>query len=728
MAIGDRRGTRRVLGTGAAGLFLIFGVLTGLTATATPAGAEITQVVTNCNDSGPGSLRQAVLDASPGDAIIFSSLSCSMITLASTIDVTTSMSIYGPGASALAVSGNGSVQDFNVAFGITVSISGLTIEGGNALDGGGINDDGTLNVVNSTLSDNSAVGADAEGGGIFIEGGAVTVTDSTFTGNSAEEGAAIWDDGNPVSGSVLGSLTITNSTLSDNNASGAGGAVETVEGVVTIEASTLSGNTATVSGGAINSEGGTVTIEDSTLSGNSATADGGGGVYNFGGSLVVNSSTLASNSAGYGGTIANYGSAATQDMIANSTLANNTAATAGDGGGVNNGTGATVTTLATIIANNGSGLDCTGTVTDLGFNLDDDGSCGFTASTSVSDMPADLDPSGLQNNGGPTQTVALETGSPAIGAVTNSADCPVIDQRGYVVSTPCDIGAYDSTAVAPSPTAPGVPQDASWQINTARQLTLTWLPPANNGGSAITSYVVSLTRRPKPMVVTTGGCVVCSATVSNVVGPWGYTVAAVNALGTGSTTPISTAYPYGTAMVKVTRPKHQPVVLGAGPFSLQVNASTNTGTSLTYSASNLPSGLSINSSTGLISGTITNTATRNTPLYPGTTVTVTDGIGTVGTISFGWLLIVPIRIAAISHQSTVVNTGPITLPVEATDLNATTLSYAASGLPTGLSINSTTGIITGTPTTAGPNRVYVTVTDAGGQSSTISWSWTVTRH
>ena len=96
-------------------------------------------------------------------------------------------------------------------------------------------------------------------------------------------------------------------------------------------------------------------------------------------------------------------------------------------------------------------------ITDKGYNLDDDGTCGF-GGTSLSDTPAGLVPAGLQNNGGPTQTIALEPGSSAIGHVTDPNDCPPTDQRGYTVTIPCDIGAYDSTASTPPAAAPEVAQ------------------------------------------------------------------------------------------------------------------------------------------------------------------------------------------------------------------------------------------------------------------------------
>ena len=83
----------------------------------------------------------------------------------------------------------------------------------------------------------------------------------------------------------------------------------------------------------------------------------------------------------------------------------------------------------------------------MGYNLDDDGTCGFTGQPGdLSDTPSGLDPAGLENNGGPTKTIALEPGSAAIGDVSNGSLCPATDQRGVTRGTPCDIGAYNTQA------------------------------------------------------------------------------------------------------------------------------------------------------------------------------------------------------------------------------------------------------------------------------------------
>ncbi len=127
------------------------------------------------------------------------------------------------------------------------------------------------------------------------------------------------------------------------------------------------------------------------------------------------------------------------------------------GGGIYT-SGGSATLVATIVADNASGLivegsgselDCQGEssppVTDGGYNLDDDGSCGFsTANGSLPDTPADSASSSPQANGGPTPTIALKPGSKAIDHVTSASDCTGTDQRGVPWPTPCDIGAIQA--------------------------------------------------------------------------------------------------------------------------------------------------------------------------------------------------------------------------------------------------------------------------------------------
>ena len=156
----------------------------------------------------------------------------------------------------------------------------------------------------------------------------------------------------------------------------------------------------------------------------------GGGLYNTGQAMLTNV-TLAGNSASRGAT----GHA--------------------QGGGIFNGPNGSVVLRNTIVANNTARdgaapvlMNCAGGMTDGGHNLDDGTSCGFTAANgSLSNTDPPLDPAGLRDDGGPTQTIALLPGSPAIDA--GGPGCPPTDQRG--VSRPhgaaCDIGAYEFVPV-----------------------------------------------------------------------------------------------------------------------------------------------------------------------------------------------------------------------------------------------------------------------------------------
>jgi len=144
--------------------------------------------VTTCSGTGPGSLPAVVGSAASGDTISFS-VSCppsSPIVLSSAVDITASLTIEGPGANNLAVSGNNAGSVFVVESGVTGAVNGLTIEegnGGGSSDGGGIEDlqGGTLSVSDTTFLHNSGPGIEDR------QGGNLSVTDSTFSANSGVE-------------------------------------------------------------------------------------------------------------------------------------------------------------------------------------------------------------------------------------------------------------------------------------------------------------------------------------------------------------------------------------------------------------------------------------------------------------------------------------------------------------------------------------------------------------
>jgi O-glycosyl hydrolase len=171
--------------------------------------------------------------------------------------------------------------------------------------------------------------------------------------------------------------------------------------------------------------------------------------------------------------------------------------------------------------------------------------------------------------------------------------------------------------------------------------------------------------------------------------------------------------------VTVTNPGTQTSVLQTAT-SLQISATDSAaGQTLTYSATGLPAGLSIDPLTGLITGTPTTAGTSSV------TVTATDGTGASGSASFAWSIAVGISIDVSNpgSQSSTVGTA-VSLPIQATSPGGT-LTYTVTGLPPGLSINSATGVISGTPTTAGTYSVTVTVTDGTGATASVTFTWTV---
>src|SRR5262249_42735732 len=182
----------------------------GATLLGTSAASAATITVINTNDSGPGSLRQALAHANDGDTIDFdSSLNGQRITLTSDqLVVNRSVTISGLGANNLTVDGNANGSVFYISPGNGITISGLTItNGGNS--GGGINNDGAaLTVSNCTISGNS-------GSGIRNDGAPGTVSNCTIIGNS---GSGIYNSAFHTG--VFQGLTVTNSTLSGNSGGG----------------------------------------------------------------------------------------------------------------------------------------------------------------------------------------------------------------------------------------------------------------------------------------------------------------------------------------------------------------------------------------------------------------------------------------------------------------------------------------------------------------------------
>ncbi len=312
-----------------------------------------TFAVINTNDSGAGSLRQAILDANTlagADEIIFQlGGGAQTITLTSgQLDIAGDLTITGTGRNNLTISGNNASRMFQINSGINATLTGLTIADGTAFTGGGLQNQGKLEIRNSTFKNNSSVNGSAIANGLFSGdnsavtltvdnvlftenqgglGGALnnfataTVRRSTFSNNTSSESGGIFNQGS-------GTLLVERSTFS-NNSAGAGGGIRS-NGNLTVRNSTFSNNQVSSTGGgiAVTSSAATTVVEGSTFSGNSA--ETGGGLYNFG-TLTLSNSTFTTNTATRGGGFFNQGRTTT---VSYSRFTNNTAT--GDGGGIYN--------------------------------------------------------------------------------------------------------------------------------------------------------------------------------------------------------------------------------------------------------------------------------------------------------------------------------------------------------------------------------------------------------
>jgi len=416
-----------------------------------------TFTVTNLNDNGAGSLRQAIIDANNAagaDTVTFQAGLTGTITLTSgQLYVSDSVDIQGPGAAALTVSGNNASRVFylyNSDALIDVSISGLTISGGNASIGAGIVDfDENLTLDHVTISGNHAT---SDGGGLWMDGFsfAATIRDSTISGNTADgEGGGVYNE------DTGGSLLFQRTVISNNQAGGSGGGVYFYDPDhdVTFEDSTISGNTAGGLGGGIylyDTDGGPFTIRGTTISGNSAQA--GGGIFFYGPDdpVVIQNSTISGNqaTAGGGGGLFLY-NIYQAFTIEHSTIAGNSAT--GPGGGVYLYTG-TAAVDHTIVADNTGGKGAEDLATgsegtfDLSFSLVEAPGTANVNDNGGNILNQDPQLGPLQNNGGLTQTQLPAGTSPVVNAGDPAfTPPPSTDQRGLprVAGGRIDIGAVE---------------------------------------------------------------------------------------------------------------------------------------------------------------------------------------------------------------------------------------------------------------------------------------------
>jgi parallel beta-helix repeat protein len=353
--------------------------------------------------------------SSPGDTILVSgTINDNVVVSSRAVEIA-----QDPGGSPAVLDGTGKGPVITTEGNTVLTVNQLTLTGGSAPDGGGA----------------------------FLEGGSAQFTESTISGNTA------MDSGGGIDAGGEGGFNLIDSTVSGNTALGSGSVGGTGGGIATsgpagggnIIRSTISGNTAGgvgsgAEGGGLVNDGGQLIISNSTISGNTATGvnGGGGGVSDEGGPVIVTDSTISGNAA------SSYGAAI--ESVNGVSLAGDIVADAGGPPAV---------------------TECQGSApTDLGYNVDDDGTCGLSASNhSVSDSATIRNYLGpLQNNGGPTDTIALSSGpnNPAQAVIPlaftvppgSTPACRLPDQRGVARGAPCDMGAYALTVgVAPAITS-----------------------------------------------------------------------------------------------------------------------------------------------------------------------------------------------------------------------------------------------------------------------------------
>jgi hypothetical protein len=331
-----------------------------------------TLTVTNTNDSGLGSLRDAIQSAVSGDTINLG-VSGKITLTGGILTVGKNLTITGPGAGSLAIDGNGASGVFYVPPGVTTSISGVTIQNGSANDwgtgiesdgsvsgpgsfyqieprlaatAGGIRNEGTLTLSNNTLSGNSGYSC-----GAISNLGTLTVNNSTVSSNTGLFGigpaeADAGSDGLPGGSSSYcggiynaGTLVVDNSSLSSDR----GAEILNAAGTFTVSNSALNGNTldgsfvytianvggtGTVTGTNVSSNGWTSIFNQSNLTVSNTIVQGGTNYYyvpnvvNFGGTLAMRNSTITRT---FGPALANFDSGTTHGVVTiiNSTMSGN---------------------------------------------------------------------------------------------------------------------------------------------------------------------------------------------------------------------------------------------------------------------------------------------------------------------------------------------------------------------------------------------------------------------
>src|SRR3954469_22171013 len=393
-----------------------------------------TITVTSTADSGAGSLRAALGSAGNNKTINFAVNLPAVITLTTgELVVSNNVTISGPGAANLTISGGNAGRVFHAGPSNTATISGLTIADG-LVSAGGVGaavylENANLTLLNCVIQNNHA------------------------TGGSTAHGAGIY--------ATQSQLSVNGCTIGSNIASGNGGGLYTISFTAAIDRSTLTGNSG-LNGGGLFSTAGTTNVTGCLVSTNVATH--GWGLANVGALTISNctfSGNTVSGASATGSQIYNSRQlSSTSSTIVNSTLLSNNIAVNYAGGAVYNENGGSVTLGSSIIqtsvqehsfVNAGAG-----SVSSMGYNLSYDTGNGFLTGPGdqISTDPLLDVGTGPRDNGGPTFTIPLQANSPAIDK--GKAFGGGTDQRGEprpfndpavanaVNGDGSDIGAYEA--------------------------------------------------------------------------------------------------------------------------------------------------------------------------------------------------------------------------------------------------------------------------------------------
>ena len=446
-----RRSKRAAVATVAAGAVLAAGAGNAQAATFN---------VTNLNDSGAGSLRDAIdqANASGGaDTITFQSGLSGTINVASELQSTEPLTIQGPGAAAVTLDGGDATRILGSGSGASLSVSALSFANGNtSASGGAIVAYGSLALDDVTVTGSHA---DSRGGGVFVGGNRVSIANSRFNGNDAGySGGGLGVDG--YSGvAPEDAVSITGSSFTGNSAVTSGGGITLYDSYVDVlvDTTTVSGNQVTGANNSNYEDGGGIWFEDtydgksttvsnSTVSGNSAADDGGGisfGENFYAKTEVVNSTIVGNTAGGFGGGIqfADIDGPVPFTLV-DSTVTGNQASTGGGGVFAGYGSGQNANSPLDVSSSVVSGNSST----SGGADFDKDGATtgdltlgnvlvGTTAGLTYTADPAGsnivgVDPKlgPLADNGGPTQTQLPAADSPLVDA--GLANGLTTDQRG----------------------------------------------------------------------------------------------------------------------------------------------------------------------------------------------------------------------------------------------------------------------------------------------------------